>query len=238
MGLSSRIAKAVVVWRVRKLKNRGFKTASRLLGPIKKVSSALQKEITFSAEVHQEVLGALERMKAKNPQLEKVLNSAFGYAVFPTVGKATAVLGGAFGRGEVFEKDRVIGYAGLVQVTLGLQIGGQTYHELLIFENRHALDAFKRSKVAFAANASAVMIKAGASAARGSGEARALVFSEGGMMAEAGIGAQKFIFKSAALGRLRKADTSVAQDVGSAAQGFLENARAKAAAPPPIQPPS
>jgi lipid-binding SYLF domain-containing protein len=179
----------------------------KITSPFPKLASALKKEAAFSAVMHQEVIGTLRHMQAKDPSLQKELQKAYGYAVFPTVGKATAVLGGAYGLGEVFEHGRVVGYAAIVQVMIGLQLGGQTYHELVLFDSREALQSFKQSKVAFAATASAVAISVGAAASKASNGMRVFVHSEGGMMVEAAIGGQKFIFKPAVLGRLKSIDS-------------------------------
>ncbi|MBI5549388.1 MAG: hypothetical protein HY901_36340 [Deltaproteobacteria bacterium] len=206
-----RIPRALA-WGKRKLKKTtgGKGPLAKVAGPLPKLVGALKKEAAIGPVMHQEALGALKRMQAKDPSLTKELQKAHGYAVFPGVGKATLLLGGAFGRGEVFEKGRVIGYAGIVQMTLGVQVGGQTFNELVLFDSREALDAFKHSKVAFAANASAVLVKAGAAASSSGTGKRIFVHSEGGMMLEAAIGGQKFIFKPAALGRLRSADVAKA----------------------------
>jgi len=177
---------------------------AKVAGAGPKLVGALKKEAKLGPVLHQEALGALAAMKARDPSLEDVLKKAHGYAVFPTVGKASVVLGAGFGIGEVFEQGRVVGYAGLVQVTLGVQLGGQTFKELVIFENKGALDRFKASNVSFSANASVAFAKGGAARTRGPGM-RAIVHSEGGMMLELGLGGQKFIFKPAGLGRLKTA---------------------------------
>lgn len=195
-GIARRVTGRLGKGKVKK----GAKAISR---PLPKLIGALKKEASFNKEIHQEVLGALRHMQAKDPSLEEALKKAYGYAVLPNVGKASAVLGGAFGMGEVFVRGRVIGYAAVVQVTVGVQVGGQTYHELILFDTREALQAFKHSKVSFAANASAVMISAGAAATKGKPGMRVFVHLEGGMGFEVGIGGQKFIFKPAALGRLK-----------------------------------
>src|SRR5688500_6018289 len=102
--------------------------------------------------LHDEVTATLKRLQAKDPGLKRMLKNAHGYAVFPSVGKASAVIGGAYGRGEAYEKGELIGYATLSQLTLGVQLGGDTFSEILIFEGKEALDRFKRGKTAFAAN--------------------------------------------------------------------------------------
>jgi lipid-binding SYLF domain-containing protein len=184
--------------------------SSLLPAPVKKfVSKALSlagKEKAALEELHAASRATVHRMAEEDPGLKQVLEGAHGYAVFPAVGKATAVVGGAFGKGEVFQRGHLVGYAGLVQLTLGLQLGGQTFSEIIAFRDRAALEHFKSGRTAFAANASAVLVKAGA-ATSNDYQSGVMVFvsSEGGMMLEAAIGGQKFIFKPALLGRTKAA---------------------------------
>src|SRR5690606_34069387 len=103
--------------------------------------------------------------KNADSSLQGFLDKSYGYAVFPDVGKGGLGLGGAYGRGQVFEQGRLIGYCDLSQATIGLQAGAQTYSELIVFENKEALDRFTSGRFEFSANASAVALKAGAAAA-------------------------------------------------------------------------
>jgi lipid-binding SYLF domain-containing protein len=171
-----------------------------------KLVNALGEEEQVLQELHEDVKATIKRMSAQDPGLEHLLENAHGYAVFPSVGKATAVLGGAYGKGEVFQRGKLIGYAAIVQLTLGVQVGGQTLGQIIAFESPQALERFKAGKTAFAANASAVLVKAGAAASAGYERGAAVFVSpDGGMMLEAAIGAQKFIYRPAALGRTRHA---------------------------------
>lgn len=139
--------------------------------------------------------GALETMKAKDPQLETLVNRAYAYAIFPSVSKAAFGVGGGYGRGDVYEQGRLVGYADITQGTAGLQAGVQDFAELILFQNNEALDRFKYGKIKFAANASAVALKAGASTSANY-SAGVLVFTlpNGGLMFEAAIGGQEFGF--------------------------------------------
>ena len=172
--------------------------AAKFFGAVGKESAALE-------ELHEEAEATLDRLESRDPGFKEFLRNAHGYVVFPSVGKATAVLGGAYGKGEVFERGKMVGYAAVAQLTLGVQLGGQTFSEVIAFEDKRALDRFKSGRWAFAANASAVLVKAGA-AASSNYERGAAVFvsSEGGMMLEAAIGAQKFFYRPALLGRARE----------------------------------
>lgn len=173
---------------------------------VSKALSLADKEQAALEELHAESRATVRRMADEDPGLQSLLDKAYGYVVFPSVGKASVVIGGAFGKGEVFQRGHLVGYAGLVQLSLGVQLGGQTFSQVIAFNDKAALERFKAGRTAFAANASAVLVKAGA-AASAKYESGAMVFvsAEGGMMLEAAIGAQKFIFKPAALGRTRTA---------------------------------
>lgn len=166
--------------------------------------SGLEKEASVLRTLHKDVQATLKRLEKQVPALRQRLESARGYAVFPAIGKAAAVLGVAYGTGEVFEQQNLIGYAGVAQLTIGIQIGGDTFAEILLFESKHSLNRFKQGRLAFSASAAAALVKA---AARGAADyekgVAALAWSQGGMLLEAAIGAQKFVFKPAALGRLK-----------------------------------
>lgn len=182
-----------------KKKNGPFQTL-RKGGPLK----ALQKEAGMSRVLHSEVITALEKIIKKNPEIKKTLEEAYGYAVIPSIGRASAVLGGAYGIGEVFEHDRVVGYAAIIAVTIGVQLGGATFHELVIFPDKDSFKAFKAGKYAFAADAGVAMVKAAAQATKGFGAGSSIAtFSEGGMLLDLGIGIQRFSFRPAAIGRTR-----------------------------------
>jgi lipid-binding SYLF domain-containing protein len=171
-----------------------------------KFFSLAQKEASVLQTLNAEVQAVLKRLQAEDAGLKELLEKAHAYAVFPSVGKAAAVIGGAFGKGEVFERGSLIGYAGLAQLTLGVQVGGDTFSEIIAFENKQALGRFKQGRWAFAANASAVLVKAGAAASANYEKGAAVfVYSEGGMMLEAAVGTQKFFFRPAVLGRGDKA---------------------------------
>ncbi len=139
------------------------------------------------------VAASLRHLRNRDPGLEKWFDEAHGYAVFPSVGKAAFGIGGAHGRGYVYERGEHIGYARLVQVTIGLQLGGQSYRELIFFRDKAALERFKRGELEFAAQASAVAVTAGVSeTADYSGGVAVFTLATGGLMYEASIGGQTF----------------------------------------------
>ncbi|HWH63164.1 MAG TPA: YSC84-related protein [Ginsengibacter sp.] len=128
-----------------------------------------------------------------DPLLKDLFTNAAGYVIFPNIGKGAVGVGGASGNGIVYEKGKIIGKAKMSQVTVGFQVGGQAYRELIFFENKEALDRFKENKIEFSAQASAVAAKAGASAnAKFSGGVMIYTQQKGGLMYEASVGGQKF----------------------------------------------
>ena len=138
---------------------------------------------------------AIAQFKKTDSKIDKLFSEATGYAVFPTVAKGAIGVGAAQGDGQVYEKGKLIGTASLTQVTIGLQLGGQAYSEVIFFETKTALDDFKAGKFAISAQVSAVAAAEGAS-----GNAKyqqgVLVFTvaKGGLMYEASVGGQKFKF--------------------------------------------
>jgi lipid-binding SYLF domain-containing protein len=174
---------------------------------VSKPFHALKKEAKLGPVLHAEVLAALKQLQQKHPEIKKVLEESAGYAVVPEIGRASLVLGGAYGIGEVFVHDRVIGYAAIVELTIGVQVGGTTFHELVVFHDEGSLKRFKSGKFAFAADAAVEIVKAGGQASHGFGASSSTyVFADGGMLLDIAIGGQKFIFKPAALGRARTAE--------------------------------
>jgi len=138
---------------------------------------------------------AIDEAVKSDPGLQKFFDEAAGYAVFPTVGKGGIGVGGAFGKGEVYEGGQLAGYCKLTQASIGLQLGGQSYTELIFFEMQAALDRFKSGNFAFAAQASAVALKSGASAnAKYTDGVAVFTMGESGLMYEASVGGQKFSY--------------------------------------------
>lgn len=180
---------------------------------VSKPFHALQKEAKLGPVLHADVLAALKQLQQKHPEIKKVLEESAGYAVVPSIGRASLVLGGAYGIGEVFVHDRVIGYAAIVELTIGVQVGGTTFHELVVFHDEGSLKRFKGGKFAFAADAAVELVKAGGQKSKGFGATSSIyVFADGGMLLDLAIGGQKFIFKPAALGRARTAEGGIEKE--------------------------
>lgn len=135
--------------------------------------------------------------KKADPSMDDLFTKSAGYVVFPNVGKGAAGVGGAAGKGTVYEHGVPVGTAQMVQVTVGAQAGGQAYREIIFFENKEALDRFMNNKFEFSGQASAVAVKSGA-AADAQYRDGVKVFSQekGGLMVEASLGGQKFTYKS------------------------------------------
>jgi lipid-binding SYLF domain-containing protein len=138
----------------------------------------------------------LQQMRAEDPTLGELVRRSHGYALFPKVTKGGLVVGGASGQGVVYERGKHIGYASLSQGSVGLQAGAQTFSQLILFEDKGALDRFKAGSLNFAADASAVILKSGTATAANFVEGVAVVVRPiGGAMVEASIGGQQFAYQ-------------------------------------------
>ena len=142
-----------------------------------------------------DVKSAVQLFKEADTDIAALFKSAQGYAVFPKIGKGAIGVGGAHGFGEVFEHGVWIGDAEMTQVTVGAQLGGQSYAEVIFFETQATLDDFKAGKLAMSAQLSAVAAAAGASA-NAKYDHGVLVFTiaNSGLMFEASAGGQKFTY--------------------------------------------
>jgi lipid-binding SYLF domain-containing protein len=115
-------------------------------------------------DLDQDVQNTISLAKQRDPSIDKLFNQSAGYAVFPTVGKAAFLVGGAYGRGELFQSGQMVGYCTLTQANAGLTAGGQAYSELVFFDSSEALNQFKYGNLTFAAQATAVALETGAAA--------------------------------------------------------------------------
>lgn len=144
-----------------------------------------------------EAAATIAAFKNKDPGIKVFFDKAYGYAVFPTVGKGGIGIGGAYGKGEVYERGALVGTSSLTQLTIGFQLGGQAYSEIVFFKDKATLDNFKSGNFEFSAQASAVAITAGASAdADYSNGVAIFTLAKGGLMYEASVGGQKFGYAS------------------------------------------
>ena len=128
-------------------------------------------------------------------QMEKRFEQAYGYVIFPNVGKGGLGVGGAAGNGVVYQGGSEIGMAKLTQVSIGFQAGGQAFREIIFFENKAAMDRFKNNNFEVAAQVSAVAATEGASAdANYTDGVMVFTMAKGGLMYEASVGGQKLKF--------------------------------------------
>ncbi|WP_372677916.1 hypothetical protein [Desulfosarcina sp.] len=169
--------------------------------------------VSVIADSHADTIAVFKKSPAVMPFFE----TAYGYAVFPTVGKGGIVVGGAYGKGKVYRGNTATGTATLAKMSIGYQFGGQAFREIIFFEDQRAYDEFTRGSFEFDANTSAVVITAGAQAQAGSMGTTAgasagpstgkqapisyrkgmavFVHAIGGLMVEAAIGGQTITFE-------------------------------------------
>ena len=153
----------------------------------------------------------------KSEAVQPFFKNAYGYAVFPTIGKAGIGIGGSYGTGQVYKGGKVTGEVSVLKGSIGFQLGAQAFSQMIFFEDKRSYDEFTSGNFEFDATASAVAITAGVQAKAGTEGASAgasagpatgaqantsyhkgmVVFThaKGGLMYEASIGGQKFKFK-------------------------------------------
>lgn len=145
------------------------------------------------AEYHEKAQVALDLFKENDPKVQGFIDKSAGYVVIPTVGKAALGIGGARGKGVLYEGGEVTAVVTLTQLSFGFQGGGQAYSEFIFFEDAATLENFKRGNYELNAQASAVAITAGASTdAEFNGGMVIFTQAKGGLMYEAAVGGQKF----------------------------------------------
>ena len=163
------------------------------------------------ADEYQDTIGVFR----KATESSNFFKTAYGYAVFPTIGKAGFVVGGAGGKGRVYAKGKYVGDTTMVQATVGFQAGAEGYQQIIFFENEHAFQEFTKGNFEFSAEAKAVAITAAAGAQAGTTGGGAGVsggqhdaknvgqyykgmatftVTKGGLMYEASLGGQKYSY--------------------------------------------
>jgi lipid-binding SYLF domain-containing protein len=142
--------------------------------------------------------------------------NSYAYAVFPNIGEAGFLVGGAFGQGRVYAQGQLVGDTTVKQLSVGFQAGGKAYSQIIFFQDKRALDQFESGGFEFSAGASAIAITAGANASVGTNgvtsgasagkkdantdgiyNAGMAVFTiaKGGLMYAATLAGQKFTYK-------------------------------------------
>jgi len=150
---------------------------------------------TARNELSQKAMTEREEWNRLDPGIEALAKKSEGYAFFPEITKGGLGVGGGYGRGVVFQHNQPIGFADVTLGSLGLQAGGQTYSELIVFENKAAMDRFKNNQFEFGANASAIIATTGAARnARFVDGVAVFVRPVAGAMAEASVGGQRVTY--------------------------------------------
>jgi lipid-binding SYLF domain-containing protein len=184
------------------------KTGLFFLGCLLVIGSASQA----FADSYSQTISVYKKSEAVQP----FFKSCYGYAVFPTVGKGGFGIGGAYGQGQVYRQGKLTGRISLAKLSIGFQLGGQAFSEIIFLKDKRAYDEFTGGNFEFDASVSAVAITAGVQAKAGTegGTAGAsagpatgvqaetsyqkgmavFVHTKGGLMYEAAIGGQKFSF--------------------------------------------
>jgi lipid-binding SYLF domain-containing protein len=137
----------------------------------------------------------LRSLEANDSDFQNVVENNYGYIVFPDIGKGGFGIGGAWGRGVVYEQGRFIGYAAVAEGSVGATAGGQTFSEVIVFNSREAFRKFQENRLSFGADASAVALKAGAAKSAEFRNGTAVFISnQGGLMADASVKGQNISF--------------------------------------------
>lgn len=142
-----------------------------------------------------QIAETIASFKNKDPSLAPYFHDAHAYVVFPTIGKGGFIVGGAYGTGKVYVDGKLVGVSSITQATIGLQLGGQTYSEIIFFRDEDALKQFEKGDYRLSAQASAVAATSGAAAnANYSNGVAIFTLTKAGFMYEASVGGQKFSF--------------------------------------------
>lgn len=142
-----------------------------------------------------EVAETITLMKRMDPGIQRFFDQSAGYAVLPKIFKGAFWVGGAYGRGLVFENDQMLGYTNMSQATLGFSFGGEFFREIIFFRTPSDLARFKSGEFTLSAQATAVALTAGAAAKADYKDGMAVfVMADSGLMVDVSIGGQKFGF--------------------------------------------
>lgn len=162
--------------------------AAACSGPM--TSGRLQEQ---SQTLRDDVNRSIEAFKRADPSIQNLFNSAYGYAVFPRVHKGGIGIGGARGQGRVFQGGAMIGAATITKVSLGVQLGGQIFREIVFFQDRATLERFKTGEFALSAEATGAVAADGVAASADYKEGVSVfVMPIKGLMFEAAVGGQRF----------------------------------------------
>jgi len=141
----------------------------------------------------QQAIGNFEK---KDSTMQSFIAGSAGYAVFPDVGKGGFIIGGARGKGLLYEKGAVTGQATMTQASIGAQAGGESFSEIIVFDTPEAVQNFKGNNFEMSADVSAVISAEGASkSAKYRHGVAVFTLPKKGLMVQASIGGQKFKYE-------------------------------------------
>ncbi|MHC4519891.1 MAG: lipid-binding SYLF domain-containing protein [Planctomycetota bacterium] len=133
--------------------------------------------------------------KVRDPGIQSFFDRSYGYAVLPRITKGAVIVGGAYGKGEVFARGAKIGHCSMSQASVGFSFGGEYFREIIFFREKGHLDLFRRGEFTFSGQATAVALTTGAAAKNDYQDGMAVfIMPDAGLMVDASIAGQKFGF--------------------------------------------
>lgn len=158
---------------------------------------------------------AIENFRS-SPETKVFFEKAYGYAVYPNIGKGGIGIGAAHGKGSVYQKNKKVGKSSMTQLSIGFQLGGQVYSQIVFFQDKRSFDEFTTGNFEFSAGASAVALTVAAQAQAGSSGVSSsqgtdsnstkqnkakyhkgmavMTLTKGGLMYEAALAGQKYSY--------------------------------------------
>ena len=138
---------------------------------------------------------AVGNFKLADPGLTNFFAKAAGYVILPKVGEGGFIFGGEKGDGLVYEKEKLTGKVTMKGFSVGAQVGGGSFAEVIFFETAEGLKAFKETKYEMSAKAKANVAASGVSQnAKYDQGVAVFTLPTSGVMLAAAIGGQKFEF--------------------------------------------
>jgi lipid-binding SYLF domain-containing protein len=167
------------------------------VGVLVTACASVPKSESKRAELEAVATATLRVLEAKDPSVRSLIDQSAGYVVFPAIKQGGAIIGGAGGTGVVYENGQRTGFAELSQASVGAQLGGQKYAELVIVRDKFTLDKMKAGSFDFGGQASAVILKQGAGTATqwGPNGVAVIVQPTKGAMVNASVSGQQIKFK-------------------------------------------
>ncbi|PKP19020.1 MAG: hypothetical protein CVU07_00770 [Bacteroidetes bacterium HGW-Bacteroidetes-23] len=161
----------------------------------------LSTTVFSQTQKDKEIIKDAETAKAEfikmNKEIAPQIKNATAYVIFPNVGKGAFIVGAASGNGAVYQNGVLVGMAKMKQLDLGLQAGGETYSEMILFNSEEAFNRLKENKLELTASASAVALQSGeALKAKYADGIAVYVLPKAGLMVDASVGGQKLEYFS------------------------------------------